>query len=199
ELRTPLNGILGYSYILKHYPEQLNDGLRVIEQSGQHLLTLINDLLDLARVEAGKIELQPTNFNLPELIENVLHIIQIRADNKALEFRREIDEQLPLIVHGDVSRLHQVLLNLLDNAVKFTEQGHVTFKIRLNAAEKTHPSFLRQPLRQPLRQTQEGPQEEPQEEPRDRHFILLSFEIADTGPGIPAEYLAQIFHPFERI
>lgn len=132
ELRTPLNGILGYAQILSRYPdvtERQLRGLGIIEQSGNHLLTLINDVLDLAKIESGTIELFETDFHLPSLFTNVGELIRIRAERKGVKFFLELGGDIPRYVHGDERRLRQVLLNLLGNAVKFTEKGSVALKI----------------------------------------------------------------------
>ncbi|NBC16422.1 MAG: PAS domain S-box protein [Bacteroidetes bacterium] len=132
ELRTPLNGILGYAQILRRN-ERLTDaqrsGLEVIEQSGQHLLTLINDILDLSKIEAGKLEVEPTTFHLPEFLQSVADIARVRAEQKGLAFLYEPLDDLPQMVRGDERRLRQVLLNLLSNAVKFTDSGGVALRI----------------------------------------------------------------------
>jgi PAS domain S-box-containing protein len=135
ELRTPLNGILGYAQILQRddsLTAQQQHGLNIIEQSGNHLLALINDILDLAKVESGKIELHETGFNLPSLLSNVSEIITIRAQYKGIHFHLESANSLPKSVYGDERRLRQILLNLLGNAIKFTDQGSVTLKVSLN-------------------------------------------------------------------
>jgi signal transduction histidine kinase/CheY-like chemotaxis protein len=132
ELRTPLNGILGYAQILQRNPAttpQQQHGLDVIQQSGQHLMALINDVLDLAKVESGKVELHETNFHLDAFLREVSEVIRVRAERKGLYFHAELPDDLPQAVHGDERRLRQVLLNLLGNAVKFTDQGGVTLKV----------------------------------------------------------------------
>ncbi|MDO8249259.1 MAG: ATP-binding protein [Rhodoferax sp.] len=132
ELRTPLNAILGYAQILQRDPglsEQQAGGLHTIEQSGQHLLTLINDLLDLAKIEAGKIDLYPASMNLGAFLSAIIDIIQVRAEQKGLLFVRDIAPDLPQTVQADEKRLRQVLLNLLSNAVKFTDQGQVSLRL----------------------------------------------------------------------
>ncbi len=138
ELRTPLNGILGYAQILQRetsFTAGQQHGLNVIEQSGNHLLALINDLLDIAKVESGKRELCKKDFNLPSLLINVSEIINIRAKHKGIHFYLESADDLPNGVHGDERRLRQVLLNLLGNAIKFTDQGSITLKISFNKGE----------------------------------------------------------------
>jgi len=135
ELRTPLNGILGYAQILQRDPSLATGqqhGLTIIEQSGNHLLNLINDVLDLAKVESGKIELYQIDFHLPSLINSVAEIIKIRAKHKDLHFGLEMADDLPSGVHGDERRLRQILLNLLGNAIKFTDQGSVTLTVHFN-------------------------------------------------------------------
>ena len=134
ELRTPLNGILGYAQVLKR-DKSLNpgqtDSVNIIQESGQHLLTVINDVLDLAKIEARKMELYPTNFNLPDLLQGIAGIARVQAERKNLSFIYEPLTALPRGVQGDEKRLRQVLINLLSNAVKFTEQGQVALRVRL--------------------------------------------------------------------
>jgi signal transduction histidine kinase len=127
ELRTPLNGILGYAQLLRRNGvaltrEQL-DGLAVIEQSGEHLLNLVNDLLDIARIEAGRLELHPATVDLPALLRGVADLLRVRAKHAELAFEYACDGALPSHVVADARALRQVLLNLLGNAVKFTPRG----------------------------------------------------------------------------
>ncbi|MCP4504836.1 MAG: hybrid sensor histidine kinase/response regulator, partial [Fuerstiella sp.] len=136
ELRTPLNGILGYAQILKRNPalsQNQQHGLNIIENSGKHLSMLINDVLDLAKVESGTVDLYQTDFHFPLFLDSVGELVRVRAEHKGLEFHLENDpaevESLPTYVHCDERRLRQVLLNLLDNAVKFTEAGTVTLRV----------------------------------------------------------------------
>lgn len=132
ELRTPLNGILGYTQILlreKNLNERQSTGLHVIQKSGEHLLTLINDVLDLAKIDANKMELSPQDILLEKFLLVINEMIGVKAAQKNLEFVYEASPGLPRIIHADERRLRQVLLNLLDNAIKFTDQGRVTFRI----------------------------------------------------------------------
>ncbi len=131
ELRTPLNGILGYAQILRNLPalpEKALSGLRIIHQSGEHLLTLINDILDLSKIEARKIEILPSEFRLHEFLRGPVGMFQIRAEQKGIGFEVSLDPALPESVHADEKRLRQVLINLLGNAVKFTDAGSVRFE-----------------------------------------------------------------------
>ncbi len=132
ELRTPLNGILGYTQILKKekgLSSRLYEGLDIIERSGEHLLTLISDILDLAKIEARKMELNPIKFHFPDMLKNIADVTRVRAEAKHLSFLYEPLTDLPTGVYGDEKRLRQVLLNLLSNAVKFTDTGGVVLKV----------------------------------------------------------------------
>jgi signal transduction histidine kinase/DNA-binding response OmpR family regulator len=183
ELRTPLNGILGYTQILQHEnnlsPKQ-HEQLSIIQQCGEHLLTLLNDILDLSKVEASKMELYLSDFEFPKFLESIIEIVRISAEQRNIAFDYQLLSQLPKIVHGDEKRLRQVLINLLGNAVKFTDKGGVTFKVgyvkdgdRENSQENslTAPSF-----------------------PRKMRFI-----VEDTGIGMAPEKLTEIFLPFHQI
>jgi signal transduction histidine kinase/DNA-binding response OmpR family regulator len=133
ELRTPLNGILGYAQILQR-TETLSDkgkkGVEIIYQCGSHLLTLINDVLDLSKIEARKLELFPTDFHFPSFLQGVAEICRIKADQKGIAFNYLPDEDLPVGIRADEKRLRQVLINLIGNATKFTDRGSVTFTIK---------------------------------------------------------------------
>ncbi len=179
ELRTPLNGILGYAQLLQRdqaLTAQQHDQVNVIERSGHHLLTLITDILDLAKIESGKIELMPTTIHLRSCVKELMDILTWKARDKGLEIGYDIGADVPEYLHADATRLRQILLNLLGNAVKFTEQGLVRLRIsKVPAGDEFHA------------------------QPRDHATIhRLRFEISDTGPGIPIEQHAQIFLPFEQ-
>ncbi|WP_293128047.1 ATP-binding protein [Microcoleus sp. bin38.metabat.b11b12b14.051] len=182
ELRTPLNGILGYAQILQRsepMTKKGRGGVDIIYQCGSHLLTLINDVLDLSKIEARKLELHPTAFHLPSFIQGVAEICTIRAQEKAITFDLKIDTQLPTGVCGDEKRLRQVLLNLLGNAIKFTEQGGVIFQVDvinhdkipdLNSLDNSTSSLYK-----------------------------IRFTIEDTGPGMTPAQVKKIFQPFEQV
>ncbi|NEQ80253.1 MAG: PAS domain S-box protein [Moorea sp. SIO2I5] len=143
ELRTPLNGIFGYTQILKNSktmaPEELK-GVHIIHQCGSHLLTLINDILDLSKIEARKMELVPVNFHFSSFLENLVDICSIRAHQKDIVFTYQPLSQLPNGIYGDEKRLRQVLMNLLSNAIKFTDSGEVTLKVSvLESTQKENP------------------------------------------------------------
>lgn len=132
ELRTPLNAILGYTQIFKKdpslSPQQLG-GIQTIHNSGNHLLLLINDILDLSKVESGRMELVPVEFHFPEFLQNVVNIIDIKVAHKKIKFIYEADQDLPIMIKADDLRLRQVLLNLLSNAIKFTQYGQCTLRV----------------------------------------------------------------------
>ena len=179
ELRTPLNGILGYTQILQRSPEitsQQQQGIKIIHTCGSHLLTLINDILDISKIEAQKMELYPEDFHFPNFLFEVTEICRIRAQQKRLTFTYQPLNALPTAVCADEKRLRQVLINLLGNAIKFTKTGGVTFKV------------------ENLSNQQPNTNNQPQ---RTNHNIR--FEIQDTGIGIATEELAKIFEPFEQV
>ena len=131
ELRTPLNSILGYTQIIRknnNLTKEQIEGINIIHKSGEHLLTLINDILDLAKVEAGKITLNPKPAALQELLDSVVSIIRMAAYQKNIQLVYEQSKNLPFVINVDAKRLRQVLFNLLGNAVKFTDKGYVHFK-----------------------------------------------------------------------
>ncbi|WP_457446140.1 response regulator [Roseateles sp. P5_E4] len=139
ELRTPLNAVLGYAQLLTMeggLSARQARGLDTIHQSGQHLLALINDILDLARIEAGRTDLNPEPVHLTGLLQTVVSLMRVKADEKRLAFVFEAGEGLPEAVLADERRLRQVLLNLLGNAIKFTDHGTVALRAR---AEPTGP------------------------------------------------------------
>jgi signal transduction histidine kinase/ActR/RegA family two-component response regulator len=131
ELRTPLNGILGYAQLLRRRPLQEEDieSAHAIERCGEHLLTLINDILDLAKIEAGRFEVQTTRFALGELLREVADVARIRAQQSGIEFAHETCGELPAFIVADPRNLRQVMLNLLGNAAKFTSRGRVTLRV----------------------------------------------------------------------
>lgn len=132
ELRTPLNAILGYAQLLER-DETLNDkqavAARTIHQSGAHLLTLITDILDLSKIEAGKLELYPSPIDLRHFVRGLSDMIRVRAEEKGLSFICELPPELPPILLCDEQRLRQILINLIGNGIKFTGQGQVTLRI----------------------------------------------------------------------
>lgn len=164
ELRTPLNSILGYAQILDGdptIPPHRQQAIRVIRRSGDHLLSLIEGTLDIARIESGKLTLDIRAIDFAALLDQLVHMFALQAHNKGIRFEFSCQGERPLAVRADEKRLRQILINLLGNAVKFTREGGVEFRLR---------------------------------HARD----IATFEIEDTGPGIAANELAQVFEPFAR-
>lgn len=132
ELRTPLNGILGYAQILKMHDDPINrqKGLDIIQSSGNHLLSLINDILDLSKIEAGKLEIDYEPFHLEGLLTGLIDSFKVQASNQAVELIYKSIGQVPKLVYGDAKRLRQVLCNLIGNAIKFTKKGSVSLLLQ---------------------------------------------------------------------
>ena len=185
ELRTPLNAILGFAQLLKREPSNTPNqkrGIEVIQQSGQHLLTLINDILYIAKIEAGKLSLELRNFILPPFLDNLAAIIRLRCQQKGIEFEHRILSDLPTMVRGDETRLRQLLLNLLSNTVKFTATGGVVFKVG-------YVKYF------PCEERFEARTDHPGESSENK----IRFQIEDTGIGIATDKLAEIFLPFHQL
>ena len=137
EIRTPLNGVMGMTDLAldtELTPEQ-REYLETVKMSGDSLFTVINDILDFSKIEAGKIDLETIDFNLRESLENTLKTLALRADEKGLELLCEVAPEVPEIVRGDSSRLRQIVVNLVGNAIKFTEVGEVAVRVQLDARE----------------------------------------------------------------
>jgi two-component system, sensor histidine kinase len=137
EIRTPMNAVLGYAQVLRNrspVDEQQAQAIAAIENAGMHLLELINDILDLSKVEAGAMELHPTDFDLHELVTVLDQMLRIRCEQKGLEWRIQSEVLPGTLVHADQGKLRQVLINLLGNAVKFTDTGYVCFSLRRHGA-----------------------------------------------------------------
>ncbi|MGD1808144.1 ATP-binding protein [Dapis sp. BLCC M126] len=169
ELRTPLNAILGFTQIMtrsRTLPRDYQENFAIISRSGEHLLTLINNVLEFSKIEAGKITLNEKNFDLYQLLDDIHDMFQLKADGKRLQLLLEREETMPRYLRTDQVKLRQVLINLLNNAIKFTEVGGVT-----------------------LRAT-------PIETPDSSEFKRISFAVEDTGVGIAPEELDKLFEAF---
>jgi len=132
ELRTPLNAILGYAQILKNNkdPEKHQKGLNIIQRSGNHLLTLINDILDISKIEAGKLEIEHEPFHLEGLLHDLIDTLRVQANNQQLEIIYKPIGQIPKLVCGDAKRLRQIIFNLMGNAIKFTKKGVISLVVQ---------------------------------------------------------------------
>ncbi|MEQ8959932.1 MAG: PAS domain-containing protein, partial [Coleofasciculus sp. C2-GNP5-27] len=175
ELRTPLNAIMGFTQLMQRsstFPADYQENLQIIYRSSEHLLTLINQVLDLSKIEAGRITLNDTVFDLYALLRDVENLFQIKARDKGLQLLFNYSSQVPQYVQTDAVKLRQVLINLLSNAFKFTQEGGISVRVSRSIDVGETP-------------TANKPEE-----------ITLQFEIEDTGAGMAAEELESIFDAF---
>lgn len=179
ELRTPLNAILGFSQLLNRsssLPPEHKKNITTIIRSGEHLLTLINQILDLSKIEAGRTTLNETSFDLYNFLEDVKDMFQLKANNKSLQLLFEYSSDVPQYVRTDEVKLRQILINLLSNAMKFTASGSVSLRVSRginHGQENTNSQFPIPNLQSPLH-----------------------FEVEDTGSGIAPDELESIFEAF---
>ncbi|WP_293132299.1 ATP-binding protein [Okeania sp. SIO3I5] len=169
ELRSPLNAILGFAQMMtrsQSLPLEHQENVGIIYRSGEHLLTLINNILDLSKIEAGKTTLNENNFDLHRLLDDIHDMFQLKADGKGLQLLLERDDRIPRYLRTDDMKLRQVLINLLNNAIKFTEVGGVI--LRANTIDNPENSMLKR----------------------------ISFAVEDTGAGIAPEELDKLFEAF---
>ncbi len=169
EIRTPLNAIMGFTQVLERDPDltpQQAEHVRTISRSGTHLLHLINDILDMSRIEAGRVSVNSAPFSLHDLLDDLTLMFRSRADAKGLQLLEERDASVPRGVATDEGKLRQVFINLLGNAVKFTSEGGIAIRVRAEEC-LDRPGMLR-----------------------------LLAEVEDSGPGIPDKDLERIFDPF---
>lgn len=191
ELRTPLNAILGFSEVLTRDPTltaSQRENVDIITRSSEHLLALINDVLELSKIEAGRASLQEEDFDLYYMLQGIEEMFRLRAGRKNLTLRFDLDTEAPRYVHTDVNKLRQVLINLLGNAVKFTEHGSITLRV------------LASPPR-PDNEYKETETFETFSSGRESavHGRTLYFEVQDTGIGISPEEIADIFEAFFQV
>lgn len=175
EIRTPMNAILGYSQLLQrgqHLPPQQAEYLEIINRSGEHLLRLINDILELSKIEAGRITLAREEFSLANLLQELEILFEIRCREKGLTFRIEVTDDLPAGIRGDEEKIRQIMINLISNALKFTQQGGITVHVAHVQTADTGAAT--------------------------NQTVMITIDVADTGRGIAEAEFEQVFAMFEQ-
>jgi two-component system sensor histidine kinase/response regulator len=177
EIRTPMNAIVGMAELLSDTPlsKEQKGFVKTLEKAGDTLLSLINDILDLSKIEAGDVEFEKTNFDLGELIEGTCDVMAVRARKKNIEFLSRIEPNVPVNLVGDPSRLRQVLVNLIGNAIKFTDEGEIVLNV--NLLHEEDPEYI---------------------EPEEENSVYLLFFVKDTGIGIPKDKQDKVFETFKQ-
>ena len=174
ELRTPLNSIIGFAQLINRdcqVDDEAVGYLEIIRHSGEHLLALINDVLEMSKIEAGRVSLQVTNFDLSYLLLGLEAMLLLQAEAKGLELTFDCDPAMPTYIAADESKLRQVLINLLGNAIKFTQSGWVMLQVRCQPPTPGDSS---------------------------QASTVLEFTVIDTGPGIAPEDMHRLFEPFSQ-
>jgi PAS domain S-box-containing protein len=175
EIRTPINGVIGFTKLLRETPlsaEQLSF-VEMIGSSGLTLEALISDILDMSKIEAGKIEIDHAPFALRRTVEEVVAFFTPKARAAGLAIEAKIDEDVPTVVNGDPNRLRQILVNLVGNAIKFTERGKISVSLSCGRAGAVEGTTRRE--------------------------VRLFFAVSDTGIGIPADKISLLFRPFSQV
>lgn len=180
EIRTPMNGVLGMASLLQYtdLTEKQQEYVKIIRSSGDNLLTIINDILDFSKIESGKLQLEEQSFDLLESITTVLDLFQFQIQEKNLKISSDWDVNTPQYIKGDVTRIRQILMNLLGNAIKFTKQGEIKLSV---SSEKLEDQFY---------QNDSTNLEDKYE---------IKFAIQDTGIGIPVNRQNRLFFPFSQV
>ncbi|MBD2462837.1 PAS domain S-box protein [Oscillatoria sp. FACHB-1407] len=184
ELRTPLNAVLGFTQLLDSDPSlnaQQREYLGIILRSGEHLLKLINDVLEMSKIDAGRITLEESEFDLSSLLTSLVEMLQLKAASKSLQLNLELAATIPRYIRTDEKKLRQILVNLLSNAIKFTDVGSVTLRVR----GRTTPSIQNETI-------QNGAIAYPSPNP----IYEIEFEVEDTGPGIATTDMPHLFDAF---
>lgn len=196
EIRTPLNAVLGMTELVLGTPltPVQRDYLKLVHESGESLLTVINDILDFSKIEAGKLQLDEAVFEFREFLGDTLKTLGLRAHRKGLELACEIAPEVPDLLIGDANRVRQVVVNLIGNAIKFTESGEVLARVSILPQHNDHASSDTTADNAADASTTEKHADAASHQPQ----VTLHFEIADTGIGIPVDKFQSIFQAFEQ-
>jgi signal transduction histidine kinase/DNA-binding NarL/FixJ family response regulator len=190
EIRTPMNSILGYAQLMLRDPDLGADtkaNLKIIARSGEHLLGLINEVLDMSKIEAGRMDVNPVTFNVSSLVDDLAAMFRLRAESKGLGFETLVDGESAACVVADEGKLRQALINLLGNAIKFTARGRVKLHVTLTLVALERVTSQRVTLDHVTVDQGSG----------DR--LWLSARVEDTGSGITGEEQEKLFEPFSQI
>ena len=180
ELRTPLNAILGFTQLMcrdSSVSKEHQENIQIINRSGEHLLKLINDILEMSKIEVGQITLNEAKFDLYTMLRSIEEMLQLKAKSKNINLTFKIAGNVPKYVYTDEGKLRQIIINLLGNALKFTQQGAISLKVELRDSTKLEDANI------------------------DFLFndtCLLYFAVSDTGPGISDDEMSRLFSPFEQ-
>jgi PAS domain S-box-containing protein len=202
ELRTPLNAILGFTQLMSDEPmlnQEQKENLAIINNSGEHLLSLINDVLEMSKIESGKVVLNQSKFDLHNLLNNLISMLRFRAQEKQLQLEFSCAEAVPRYIQTDAVKLRQVLINLTGNAIKFTNIGKVFLSVWAKTPAPGNLAYLEQ-----LENIENSEEQEAQPEHQltnqgnsaNSSLVELWFKVVDTGVGIAPADLKEVFNPF---